>query len=61
MRTDEQIRPIREPDEGEIHRMIAEAAYYRAQKRSFAPGLEDEDWRAAELEVRDSLREPPIG
>jgi len=24
--------------------MIAEAAYYLAEKRSFAPGFEEEDW-----------------
>jgi hypothetical protein len=33
-------------------RMIAEAAYYRAEKRGFAPGFEIEDWIAAENEVR---------
>jgi hypothetical protein len=35
--------------------MIAEAAYYRAEQRNFAPGREIEDWLAAELEI-DSLR-----
>lgn len=32
-------------------RMIAEAAYYRAELRGFAPGRELEDWLAAEIEV----------
>lgn len=29
---------------------IAEIAYYKAEKRGFEPGYEDEDWLAAELE-----------
>lgn len=35
----------------EVARMIAEAAYYRAEKRGFAPGFELEDWLAAEREI----------
>jgi hypothetical protein len=31
--------------------LIAEAAYYRAERRGFAPGHETEDWLAAEAEV----------
>lgn len=31
--------------------MIAEAAYYRAEQRGFAPGHELDDWCAAEIEV----------
>jgi hypothetical protein len=31
--------------------LIAEAAYFRAEKRHFAPGHETEDWLAAESEV----------
>ncbi len=30
---------------------IAEIAYFRAQRRGFAPGHELEDWLAAEAEV----------
>lgn len=30
---------------------IAEAAYFRAQQRGFAPGYELEDWLAAEKDV----------
>lgn len=33
------------------HRLIAEAAYFRAEQRGFVPGCELEDWLAAELEV----------
>jgi hypothetical protein len=42
--------------------LIAEAAYYRAEKRGFAPGHEDEDWLAAENEVDAALmraKSPP--
>lgn len=31
--------------------MVAEAAYYRAQKRGFVPGREIDDWLAAEAEI----------
>lgn len=35
---------------GERARWIAEAAYYRAERRGFAPGFELADWAAAEAE-----------
>jgi len=35
--------------------MIAAAAYYRAERRGFAPGGEVEDWLAAEKEVAARL------
>jgi hypothetical protein len=35
--------------------LIAEAAYFRAEKRGFAPGNEAEDWLAAEQEVDAAL------
>lgn len=35
----------------EARRLIAEAAYYRAKQRGFAPGRELEDWFEAESEV----------
>ena len=35
--------------------MIAEAAYLRAERRGFAPGGEEEDWMAAEIEVDQLL------
>jgi hypothetical protein len=38
-------------------RMISEAAYYRAQRRSFAPGRELDDWLAAEAEIAHSFLE----
>jgi hypothetical protein len=48
-RTAPAARPVVTPD---VRRgMIAEAAYLRAEKRGFAPGHEEEDWLAAEIEV----------
>ena len=35
----------------ERHQLIAEAAYFHAEKRSFAPGQEMEDWLKAEAEI----------
>ncbi len=43
-------------DEAEIARMIAEAAYWLAEKRNFQPGFEQEDWAAAKAEVMDKLK-----
>lgn len=37
----------------EHHTVIAEAAYFRAQRRGFEPGHELEDWLAAELEIAE--------
>ncbi len=31
--------------------MIREAAYYRAEKRGFVPGFEEEDWQISEEEI----------
>lgn len=41
----------RRPSDKEIRGWIAEAAYYRAEKRGFLPGMEADDWIAAEAEV----------
>jgi len=34
---------------------IAEAAYFQAERRGFAPGHELEDWLAAEIEIKKRL------
>ena len=39
----------------ERHRLIAEAAYYRAESRNFIPGFELEDWLSAEAEIEGKL------
>jgi hypothetical protein len=40
----------------QIQVWIAEAAYYRAERRGFEPGRETEDWLAAEAEVLARVR-----
>jgi hypothetical protein len=42
-------------DKPDMGRMIAEAAYYHAERRGFRPGYELEDWVAAECEVNLKL------
>jgi hypothetical protein len=43
--------PILLPHGPSRESMIAEAAYYRAERRGFAPGRELDDWLAAEREI----------
>jgi hypothetical protein len=43
------------PSHDEIQALIAEAAYYRAKRRGFAPAHEVEDWIEAEAEVMTRL------
>lgn len=38
---------------------VAERAYFKAERRGFAPGYELEDWLAAEREVTALLAAPP--
>jgi hypothetical protein len=38
-------------DAQDRQRRIAQAAYYRAERRGFAPGYEEEDWLEAEKEI----------
>lgn len=47
-------KPItrRARDTAQRHAMIAEAAYFRAQRRGFEPGHELEDWLQAEAALR---------
>jgi hypothetical protein len=40
------------------HELVAQAAYFRAQRRGFAPGQEQEDWYAAEAEIDAALNPP---
>jgi sterol desaturase/sphingolipid hydroxylase (fatty acid hydroxylase superfamily) len=46
------LRPPVGPNPQTLRAMIAEAAYYRAEKRGFAPGFEFLDWVEAEREIR---------
>jgi len=47
---------VQPPSEAELQSRIAEAAYYRAERRGFQPGFEIEDWLAAEAETRQRLQ-----
>lgn len=51
-------RATASPDERRA--MIAQAAYYRAERRGFAPGGELQDWLEAEAEIDRSLGEPTL-
>ena len=42
-------------DPAQRHAMMAEAAYYRAERRQFEPGHELDDWLQAEAEISRSL------
>jgi hypothetical protein len=52
-----QTLPAAEPSmppvsEEDLHRVIQETAYYKAQARGFAPGGELQDWLEAESEIQ---------
>jgi hypothetical protein len=40
----------------DIDAKISELAYYKAERRGFAPGHEMEDWLEAERELADIMR-----
>src|ERR1044072_4384788 len=42
----------------DMHAAIAERAYYKAERRGFAPGYDMDDWLAAERELAASTVEP---
>lgn len=48
--------PSRKPDSQNRESLIARSAYFRAEKRGFAPGGELRDWLEAELEIDALLR-----
>ena len=57
--------PVRPRDNDSLNpeerlRYIAEAAYYRAERRGFAPGGELDDWLEAEAEVDGRLSRPGV-
>ena len=45
--------------EDDRHRRIAEAAYYKSERRGFAPGRDLDDWLEAEEEVDAASRPHP--
>jgi Protein of unknown function (DUF2934) len=40
----------------DIYRLIQEAAFFKAEARNFAPGVELQDWLEAENEVKKRLQ-----
>jgi len=42
-------------DAHELHALVAQAAYFKAEARGFAPGGELADWIAAETEISTQL------
>lgn len=54
-----QVRAVAKPDSSNYEcpreQMIAEAAYFRAEQRGFAPGNEMSDWLQAEVDVESIL------
>lgn len=53
----EALSPMTDIPPGQWRVMVAEAAYYRAQRRGFRGGSPEEDWFEAEEEIRRSLEE----
>lgn len=43
------------PNQDIIDKMVAEAAYYLAEKRNFAVGFEEQDWLAAKEQIMTQL------
>jgi len=50
------LPPVAAPDEHPRKSMIAEAAYYIAEKRGFSPGKALDDWLQAEDEIEALTR-----
>ncbi len=59
MGQDVMAQDVMKGNDDDRRRMIAEAAYYIAEKREFHPGNELEDWLAAEREVSRKLSGHP--
>lgn len=54
VRESDMYDPSSGDDDYSRQQMIAEAAYFRAEQRSFAPGNEISDWLLAETDVDSS-------
>jgi hypothetical protein len=59
-RAEKQSRPVQAEPSTDMHveiprQHIAEAAYYKAEKRGFVPGFEELDWEEAETEVLSKI------
>ena len=50
------VEPVHQTEESKTrHQWISVAAYYKAQARGFVPGLELDDWLAAEIDYIEML------
>ena len=49
------LRQLATVSEAKRQDMIREAAYYKAEKRHFAPGHDAEDWAAAERDIDELI------
>lgn len=49
------LRAVPSLNESPREQMIAEAAYFRAEQRGFAPGNEMSDWLEAESDIERAL------
>lgn len=49
--------PLSDLHPDEYQALVAEAAYFLAERRGFAPGCELDDWLAAEADIRQRLSE----
>lgn len=52
-------KPSPQMSSEDLQRLVAEAAYYRAQRRGFEPGYELQDWVEAEAEVKRLIGRSP--
>jgi len=50
------LTPVYSPSGQAVQAMIAEAAYYKAEKRGFAPGCDFLDWLEAEKEIKARIK-----
>lgn len=51
------IDPENEPEAGDRLQRVATIAYYKAEARGFAPGLEMDDWLQAEAEAEAEVQQ----
>jgi hypothetical protein len=56
MKAQQQIQPDEATKKEDERARIAKAAYYRAERRGFAPGNDLDDWLAAEAEINAAAR-----
>lgn len=48
--------PHSDPSQAVVRRFVSEAAYFRAEKRGFAPGFAEQDWLEAEKQIEKEFK-----